>query len=45
MFAGSGEYRDAMTQAQDAILIDGAEVTETMQNLQEETTQIIEENN
>ena len=34
-----------MTQAQDAILIDGAEVTETMQNLQEETTQIIEENN
>lgn len=45
MFAGSGEYRNAMLEAQDAILIDGADVTETMQGLQEEVTTIIEENN
>lgn len=45
MFAGSGEYRDSMLEAQDAILIDDADVTETMQNLQEEVTTIIEENN
>lgn len=45
MFAGAGEYRDTVIQAQDAILIDGADVEETMQTLEEDTIQIIEESN
>lgn len=45
MFVGSGEYRDAKLQSQDAIIIDGADVNETMQGLEEETIKIIEENN
>ncbi|SDK76279.1 ABC transporter substrate-binding protein [Lacicoccus qingdaonensis] len=45
LFVGSGEYWDLMTQAQDNMLIDGEDVQDTMQTLEEETVQIIEENN